>query len=59
MNEKTEMQEDLVPVENSGSNGLNFSRWLSFNRKEMGMLGLLFALCIWTYFGSGGRFLSP
>lgn len=59
MNEKTEIQEDLVPVEDAGSNGLNFSRWLSFNRKEMGMLGLLFALCIWTYFGSGGRFLSP
>ena len=32
---------------------------LKNNRKELGMFVLLIILCIWTYFGSGGRFLLP
>ncbi|NQZ59150.1 MAG: ABC transporter permease [Lentisphaeraceae bacterium] len=35
------------------------NNFFSKYRKESGMCGLLIGLCIWTYFGSGGRFLSP
>jgi ribose transport system permease protein len=59
MNNKTEIDEEKIAVKETQKSSFSIGRILGKNRKEVGMLCLLFILCLWTYFGSGGRFLSP